>query len=78
MELTKGSIITQTRSNSNPIFANTTANRTLVYKIVKVNRKTYELECIEGYMKGSHCRMVKNFKNTYTDEYGTVTTISVN
>ena len=69
----KGTIIKEIRRNSDPIFQNTTANSELTYKVVRVNPKTYTLECIEGYMKGSRCGIDKNFKEEHTDAYGTIT-----
>lgn len=73
MELTKGMKIRQTKENKNPLFANTIANSTLVYEVTKVNKKTYGLKCVEGYMKNTECKLVKDFKESYTDVYGTVT-----
>lgn len=74
MKLQKGSIIRETRRNDGPEFKNTTANGTLIYKVVRVNPKTYGLECIEGYMKGTRCNLCKDAPETCTDMWGTVTT----
>jgi hypothetical protein len=73
MTLTKGTIIKEIKRNDNPMMLNTTANRELTYKIVRVNPKTYTLECIEGYMKGSGCFLPKTFKAEHKDVYGTIT-----
>ena len=73
MELTKGMKIRQTRENKNPLFANTTANETLVFEVTRVNKKTYGLKCIEGYMKNMQCKLLKDFGVTSKDEYGTIT-----
>lgn len=73
MTLTKGMKIKQTKVNENEMFKNTTANSTLVYEVVKVNKKTYELKCVEGFMQGSGCKIQKDFKTEYKDVYGTVT-----
>lgn len=73
MELTKGTIIRQTKSNSNPLFKDTIANGVLTYEVTKVNKKTYGLKCIDGYMKGSGCKLLKDFSPKRIDEYGTLT-----
>ena len=73
MILTKGDIIKEIKSNSNPLMANTCANRELTWQVVRVNQKTYGLKCIDGYMKNSGCNLVKGFKEQSTDVYGTVT-----
>lgn len=73
MELVKGNIIKQIKRNDNPLFASTTANGELTYKVTRVNAKSYTLECIGGYMKGTGCKLLKSFREEYTDEYGTVT-----
>ena len=53
MELVKGNIIKQIKRNEKPEFADTCANRELTYKVIRVNSKTYGLECIGGYMQGT-------------------------
>ena len=73
MTLTKGMKIKQTKVNGNEMFKNSTANSVLVYEVVKVNKKTYELKCVEGFMQGSGCKIQKDFKTEYEDVYGTVT-----
>ena len=73
MELTKGMKIKQTKVNGKAEFANTTANGVLMYEVVKVNKNTYSLKCIEGYMKGTGCKLVKDFAAVRVDEYGTCT-----
>lgn len=73
MELVKGNIIKQIKTNEGELFKNTTANGELTYKVTRVNKNTYTLECIEGYMKGSGCKLYKTFKEESKDVYGTVT-----
>lgn len=73
MELIKGDIIKQIKQNSNPMFNNTTANSVLTYKVTRVNKKTYSLKCIEGYMKNTEYKLQKSFKEESTDIYGTIT-----
>jgi hypothetical protein len=52
----------------------TTENSALIWEVVRVNKKTHGLKCIEGYMKGSCKNLCKDFKEQSTDVYGTVTT----
>ena len=73
MTLTKGMKIKQIKVNENEMFKNATTNSTLVYEVVRVNKKTYELKCVEGFMQGSSCKIQKDFKEEYKDVYGTVT-----
>lgn len=73
MELVKGDIIKQIKENNNPMFKNTTANGVLTYEVTRVNKKTYSLKCIEGYMKNTECKLLKSFKEESTDVYGTIT-----
>ena len=73
MTLEKGSIIKQIKRNGREEFSNTAANSELTYKVVRVNSKTYGLECIGGYMKGTKCNLLKNFQEKSVDAYGTVT-----
>ena len=73
MTLTKGMKIKQIKVNENEMFKNATTNSTLVYEVVRVNKKTYELKCVEGFMQGSCCKIEKDFKPEYKDVYGTVT-----
>lgn len=77
MELRKGTIIKLTKENKNPIFKDTTANGVLIYEVTKVNKNTYSLKCIEGYMKNTECKLSKNFKPVMVDSYGTTTTWEV-
>ena len=77
MTLTKGMKIKETKQNTNPMFENTIANSSLVYEVVKVNKKTYQLKCVEGYMKNTECKIAKDFKEEYVDIYGTRTTWKV-
>lgn len=73
----KGTIIKEIRRNSDPMFKNTTANSELTYRVTKVNQKTYTLECIEGYFKGSSVKLSKDFKAERIDVYGTITQLIV-
>lgn len=73
MTLTKGTIIKQVKRNERSGFENTMANSELTYEVTRVNKTTYTLKCIEGFMKGSGCKLVKNFNETSVDEYGTTT-----
>ena len=73
MTLVKGSVVKMIRSNGNPLFANTTANMEVTYKVTRVNPKSYTLQVIDGCMKGSGCYLLKSFDQEYTDVYGTVT-----
>ena len=77
MEIKKGTIIRQTKTNEDPIFKDTTANAVLEFVVKRVNPKTYGLECIEGYYKGCGLNLRKDFKETYVDIYGTKTTWEV-
>ena len=73
MKIAKGTKIRQTRENANEMFKNTTANGVLVYEVTRVNKTSYTLKCVEGYMKGTGCYLGKDFKNESVDIYGTVT-----
>ncbi len=73
MTLTKGNIIKETKTNADPMFANTTANSSVVYEVVRVNAKTYGLKCISGYLKGMGVNLMKNAPEVSVDIYGTVT-----
>lgn len=73
MQLTKGMKIRKTKENKDPLFANTTANGTLVYEVTRVNKKTYGLKCIEGYMKNTSCNLLKDWEVESVDVYGTIT-----
>jgi len=73
MELVKGSIIKETKRNDREEFKSTTANTVLLYEVKRVNPKTYTLKCIDGYMKGTECKIAKDFQEERTDVYGTVT-----
>ena len=73
MTLTKGMRIKETRENANKLFENTVANSCLVYEVVTVNHKTYTLKCVDGFMKGTGCKLSKEFKEEYKDVYGTIT-----
>lgn len=73
MILKKGDIIKQIKTNPGELFKDTTANGELTYEVTRVNSKTYGLKCIEGYMKGTGCKLLKEFREEHTDVYGTVT-----
>lgn len=77
MNLTKGMIIKQVKANTGKDFEGTIANGVLVYEVTRVNKKTYSLKCIEGYMKGTECKLIKGFKEYSVDIYGTSTTWEV-
>lgn len=74
MNLVKGSIVKQTRVNNNSEFKGTCANSILIYEVVRVNKKTYGLKCVEGYRKGTGCNLLKVCPEKSVDVYGTVTT----
>lgn len=73
MTLTKGSIIKKVTTNADERLKGTVANSELVYEVTRVNKSTYTLKCIEGFMKGSGCKLIKNFNHTTIDVYGTKT-----
>lgn len=69
MTLTKGMRIRKTTANEKwP-----EANSVLVYEVTKVNKKTYGLKCVEGYMEGTSCGLIKTFQEESKDVYGTIT-----
>ena len=73
MTLEKGDIIKQIKRNEREEFSSTVANSELTYKVVRVNSKTYSLQCIHGYMKGTKCNLLKSFQEKSSDVYGTIT-----
>lgn len=73
MTLTKGSIIKKVTTNSSDLLTNTVANSELTYEVTRVNKTSYTLKCIDGYMNGTGCKLVKNFNVKSVDVYGTVT-----
>ena len=73
MKLVKGDIIKQIKKNDGELFQNTTANGELTYEVTRVNKNTYTLKCIDGYMKNTGCKLVKTFKEESKDVYGTIT-----
>ena len=77
MEIKKGTIMRQTKTNENPIFKDTTDNADLEFVVKRVNPKTYSLKCIKGYFEGCGLNLRKDFKETYVDIYGTKTTWEV-
>lgn len=77
LELTKGMLIRKTKENTDPMFSNTTANEVLTYEVTRVNKKTYGLKCVEGYMVGSSCNLYKDAEIESIDVYGTKTTYAI-
>lgn len=73
MTLTKGDIIKKVTTNADEKLKDTVANSELVYEVTRVNKSTYTLKCIEGFMKGSGCKLIKDFNQTSVDMYGTKT-----
>lgn len=71
MTLKKGNIIKRTQTNNRQNCE--TANAELTYIVERVNKNTYTLKCIDGYMKNTGCKLAKDFKEENTDVYGTVT-----
>lgn len=62
MKLEKGMKIRQTMTTTNPMLKNTTWNESLVFEVLKVNKKSYSLLCVEGYLEGSIVKLSKDFK----------------
>ena len=71
MKLEKGNIIKNIHRNDRPEFSGTVANSELTYNVIRVNSRTYELECVGGYMQGTRCNLCKDFKEKSVDVYGT-------
>ena len=71
MLLEKGNIVKNIHRNDRPEFADTVANSELTYRVIRVNPKTYGLECIGGYMQGTRCNLRKDFEEKSVDVYGT-------
>lgn len=71
MKLEKGNIIKKTRTNTRPHCE--AANTELIYTVKRVNKTSYSIKCIEGYMKNTGCKLAKDFATESTDMYGTVT-----
>lgn len=71
MKIEKGTIIKRTRTNSNPHCES--ANTASTFMVERVNKTTYSIKCIGGYMAGTCCKMTKGFAAESTDIYGTVT-----
>ena len=69
MTILKGDIIKKTTINPR----HESANGELTFIVEKVNAKSYSLKCIEGHMKNTSCKLVKNFKEENVDVYGTIT-----
>ena len=72
-ELVKGMKIKKVKENKNPMFVNSTSNEVLIYEVTRVNKNTYGLKCIEGYMKNTTCNLCKDCPIEGVDVYGTVT-----
>ncbi len=73
MTLAKGMKIKKTKVNQNHMFIDTTANSILIYEVTKVNKNTYGIKCVEGYMEGTESKLVKDFVEESKDVYGTIT-----
>lgn len=71
MELKKGDIIKRITTNDRPHCES--VNTELTYVVERVNKNTYSLKCIDGFMKNTGCKLVKDFKEESIDIYGTVT-----
>lgn len=75
--LKKGDKVKQIKTNLDEYCRNTTANSELTWEVVKVNKKTYSMKCVDGYMKNCECNLNKEFYEkggTFRDLYfGTVT-----
>lgn len=71
MELKKHDIIKRIRTNNNP--GCESANTESTFVVRRVNKKTYSVEVIGGYMVHAEFLLDKNFKEESVDEYGTVT-----
>ena len=60
--------------NDNQYFKNTTANSVTVWEVTRVNKNTYSMTCIEGYLKGSSCKLQKGYTTWVDSYYKTITT----
>ena len=70
MTLNKGDLLIKTQRR---ISDHERVHEDLVYKVIRVNRKTYTLECIGGFMKGSRFKLVKDYCPSRVDVYGVET-----
>lgn len=75
MKLEKGNIIKKTRTNNRPNCE--AANTELTYIVERVNKTSYSIKCIEGYMKNTGCKLAKDFKEESIDAFGTITRYEV-
>lgn len=71
MKLEKGNIIKKTRTNNRPCCES--ANTELLYVVERVNKNSYSIKCIEGFMKNTQTKLAKDFTTESIDMYGTVT-----
>ena len=70
VNLVKGDRIRQTKKNYQKEFANTCANTVLIWEVTRVNKNTYSIKCVEGYMKNSSCKLDKwMVGRTWKDSY---------
>ncbi len=60
--------------NDSKYFKNTTANTVTVWEVTRVNKNTYSVTCIEGYLKGSSCKLQKGYTTWVDSYYKTITT----
>ena len=70
MKLEKGMKIRQTKLTVNPMLKNPTWNEELVFEVLKVNKKSYSLLCIKGYLEGSIVKLSKDFKPESDSVFG--------
>ena len=71
MKLEKGNLIKKTRTNTHPHCE--AANTELLYVVERVNKNSYSIKCIEGFMKNTQTKLAKDFAAESIDVYGTVT-----
>ena len=71
MKLEKGNIIKKTHTNNRPNCES--ANTELIYIVERVNKNSYSIKCIEGFMKNTQTKLAKSFAAESIDMYGTIT-----
>ncbi len=71
MKLEKGNIIKKTRTNNRPHCES--ANTEQLYVVERVNKNSYSIKCIEGFMKNTQIKLAKDFATERIDMYGTIT-----
>ena len=71
MKLEKGNIIKRTRTNNRPHCES--ANTESTFIVERVNKTSYTVKFIDGYMKNTGCKIAKDFAEESVDMYGTVT-----